>query len=256
MTLTAWEITLGVLTGFAAGVLSGAFGVGGGILMTPALTALLGAPGAVALFTPLPVIIPTAITGATRYWKAGQVDVRAAAWVAVPGAIGAVGGAVATESIPTQALLVATAIILAWQAIRVIRGSETAIREQSLVPGWQFGLVGLAAGLVSGLLGIGGGLIMVPAFASVLGMPLKRALGTSLFVMPALALAATLQHVALDNVDWGLTAALVVGVIPGALLGARLALQAKDRSLRIAVGSFLLAVSVVYGLSQLVGSTA
>lgn len=254
--MTPLEFALGIIAGFAAGVLSGAFGVGGGIVMTPAITMLLGAPGNVALFTPLPVIIPTAITGASRYWKAGQVDARAAAWVAVPGALGAIAGATATEWVPTRALLVATAIILAWQSIRVMAGKKYGERAGADIPAWQFLAVGLAAGLVSGLLGIGGGLIMVPAFASVLGMPLKRALGTSLFVMPALALTATIQHIILGNVDWAIAAALVVGVIPGALLGARLALRAAERSLRLAVGGFMLAIAVIYGISQFTGGSA
>lgn len=254
--MTSVELVIAVVSGFAAGVLSGAFGVGGGILMTPAISALLGAPDSIALFTPLPVIIPTSIAGASRYWKAGQVDVRAAAWVAIPGASGAVVGAMATEWIPARWLLVVTAVVLAWQGVRVIRGSDTRSHEGGQIPGWQFAAVGLLAGLVSGLLGIGGGLIMVPAFASVLGMPLKRALGTSLFVMPALALAAAIQHVILGNVDWAIAGALLVGVIPGAFLGARLALRAKERSLRLAVGSFLLVVAVLYGATQFFGGPA
>jgi len=252
MTPTDWLVA--VLTGFGAGVLSGAFGVGGGILMTPAISAIMGVPGNIALFTPLPVIIPTAMTGASRYYKAGKVDMRAARLVVVPGALGALMGALATEYVPSRWLLIATAVILAWQSIGIIRGSDTAERDALPVPGWKFAVTGLIAGLVSGLLGIGGGLVMVPVFASLLGMPLKKALGTSLFVMPALALVAAIQHIALGNVDWGIAAGMIVGVIPGAILGARLSLRAKDRNLRIAVGSFMLAVAVLYGITQLTGS--
>jgi uncharacterized membrane protein YfcA len=254
--VTQADWIVAVLTGFGAGVLSGAFGVGGGIIMTPAISAIMGVPGNIALFTPLPVIIPTAMTGASRYWKAGQVDVRAAKLVALPGAAGALVGALATEYVPARWLLIATALVLAWQSVRVIRGSDTAEREAAFIPGWQFVVTGLVAGLVSGLLGIGGGLVMVPVFASILGMPLKRALGTSLFVMPALALVAAIQHIILGNVDWAIAVGMMIGVVPGAMLGARLALRAKDKNLRIAVGSFMFGVAVLYGATQVFGSGA
>src|SRR5438874_10525097 len=97
---------LGVAAGFVSGVLSGLFGVGGGIVMTPAIQLLLGASPIVALATPLPAIFPTAATGAYTYRKAGEADLRAALWMAVPGIAGAVGGAALTDVIRTDLLLV------------------------------------------------------------------------------------------------------------------------------------------------------
>ena len=74
-----------MLIGLVSGILSGLFGVGGGIVMTPGIQVLLGTAPIVALATPLPVILPTAITGALTYRRAGEIDERAALWMSVPG---------------------------------------------------------------------------------------------------------------------------------------------------------------------------
>jgi uncharacterized protein len=104
---------------------------------------------------------------------------------------------------------------------------------------------------VSGLLGVGGGIVMVPTFTTLLGMPLKRALGTSLVVISALVVPWTIVHWALGHIDWAIFLALATGVVPGALIGAKIALGARDRTLRLAVGSFLFAVAVLYGAREI-----
>ena len=83
--------------GLISGVLAGIFGVGGGIVMTPGIQVLLGAPPIVALATPLPVIFPTALAGALAYRRRGEVDVRAAAWLVGPGVVGRRAGSLAHD---------------------------------------------------------------------------------------------------------------------------------------------------------------
>jgi uncharacterized membrane protein YfcA len=110
---------------------------------------------------------------------------------------------------------------------------------------------------VSGLLGIGGGLVMVPLMVGWLGMPLKRALGTSLLAIVALVVPGTIVHAALGHIDWALFLVATLGAVPGARLGATLALGARERTLRVLVGGFLLIVACVYGVvevSELFGS--
>ena len=254
--MTLLQHVLGVLSGFVAGVLSGAFGVGGGIVTTPAIAVLLGGTPIQAVATPLPVIFPTALAGANEYRKADQIDFRAVYWVVGPGVAGAIGGALLTQVVNPHWLLLVTAALLAWQAYRLIVGGSSAKRPERRVPGWEYGAAGLAAGLVSGLLGVGGGIVMVPIFANLLGMPLKRALGTSLVAITALVIPGTIVHTWLGHIDWRIFAVLVIGVVPGAWLGSRLALRARERSLRLAVGSFLATVAVAYGaleISRLLG---
>ncbi len=91
---------------------------------------------------------------------------------------------------------------------------------------------------------------MVPLLAGWLGMPLKRALGTSLLAIVALVVPGTVVHAALGHIDVGIGLALAVGAIPGARLGAALALGAKERTLRLVIGAGLFAVSVGYAVDQ------
>jgi uncharacterized membrane protein YfcA len=252
--MTPVQAVLGILIGFVAGMLSGLFGVGGGIVMTPGIQVLLGTTAIAALATPLPVIFPTAITGAYTYGRAGELDLRAAAWIVGPGVVAAILGSWLTDAIDTHLLLVVTAVLLAYQAFNILRGARTSERSRPARPGSPliFAGIGAAAGFISGLLGIGGGLIIVPLLAGLLGMPLKRALGTSLLAIVALVIPGTVVHTALDHINWAVFAVVTLGAIPGARAGARLALGTRERTLRLLVGTFLLVVALAYGLSELV----
>ena len=120
------DFIIAVLIGLVSGILSGLFGVGGGIVMTPGIQVLLGTAPIVALATPLPVILPTAITGALTYRRAGEIDERAALWMSVPGIAAATVGAALTDVIDTHLLLVVTALLLAYQAVAILRGRRAA----------------------------------------------------------------------------------------------------------------------------------
>ena len=252
--MTPLEAVLAVLSGLAAGVLSGLFGIGGGTVMTPAVQALLGAAPIVALATPLPAIFPTAITGAWTYRQGGQLDERAAAWIVGPGIVGAVAGAALTDVIETHVLLIVTALLLAREAVGILRGARRRDPAGEGSPGtpMQLAGIGLVAGFVSGLLGVGGGIIIVPLLVGVLKMPLKRALGTSLLSIVALVIPGTIVHAALGHIDWAIFAALSVGAVSGARVGARLALGTRERTLRLLVGSFILVVAIAYGIGETV----
>lgn len=249
--MSAEEVLIGAALGFVAGLLAGVFGVGGGIVTTPGVQHLLGAAPIEAVATPLPIILPTSLVGAYTYARAGEIDTRAATWVIGPGLVGTVVGALLTELVDAHALLLVTAILIAWTGIGVIRGRHAAAAERPPAPGWGYATVGLVTGIVSGLLGVGGGIVMVPAFTSLFGMPLKRALGTSLLCIAALVVPGTITHALLGHVDWAIFLVVTIGVIPGARLGARLALGAREHVLRLVVGSFLLCIAAAYGVSEL-----
>jgi uncharacterized membrane protein YfcA len=251
--VTPLDAVLIVLVGLVAGILSGLFGIGGGTAMTPGLTALAGVAPIVAVATPLPAILPTAAVGALTYHRAGEVDIRAAAWISLTGMGASAAGALLTELVDARLLLVVTAALLAWQSLQILRGrSPVTAAEEVPIPAWTLTLVGVAAGLLSGLLGIGGGLVIVPALAGMLGVPLKRALGTSLVAVVVLVIPGTIVHAALGNIDWAVALFLVLGSVPGARLGATIALGTKERTLRVMVGSFLALVAVVYGIQQII----
>jgi uncharacterized membrane protein YfcA len=252
--VSAAEVALAILVGFASGVLAGLFGVGGGVVMTPGLSLLVNVPPVVAVETPLPVIFPTAAVGAATYWRAGELDVRAAVWIGGTGIVTAVAGAFAADAVGGQILLLVTACLLGWQSVAILRGrgrTSTAVAERR-IGAWALLTIGAAAGLLSGLLGIGGGLVIVPALAGVLGMPLKRALGTSLLCIVVMVIPGTIVHSLLGHIDWPVAFALMVGSIPGARVGAKVALGTRERTLRLLVGSFLGLIAVGYGAQQVV----
>jgi hypothetical protein len=251
--MTTPDAVLVVLVGLAAGVLSGLFGVGGGIVMTPGLSAVGLAP-ITAVATPLPVILPTASVGAYTYARAGQVDLRAALWISLTGAVASGIGALLTEVVNERLLLLLTAGLLAWQAVAILRGRGRPAGSTEAPPPtpWVLAAVGLVAGLLSGLLGIGGGLVIVPALAGMLGFPLKRALGTSLVCVVVLVIPGTIVHALLGNLDWTAALLLALGAVPGARIGATVALGTREVTLRLLVGSFLAIVAVWYGALQVI----
>jgi uncharacterized membrane protein YfcA len=115
---------------------------------------------------------------------------------------------------------------------------------------WIAAGIGLSAGLLSGLLGIGGGVIMVPAFTELLSMSLKPAIATSLVCVGIFGVPATITHAFLGDVDWRLAILLAIGVIPGAQVGAALTIRTAERRLRLAVGVFLALVALVYFVTE------
>jgi uncharacterized protein len=115
---------------------------------------------------------------------------------------------------------------------------------------WIAAGIGLSAGLLSGLLGIGGGAIMVPAFTELLSMSLKSAIATSLVCVGIFGVPATITHAFLGDVDWRLAILLAIGVIPGARVGAALTIRTAERRLRLAVGVFLALVALVYFVTE------
>lgn len=244
---------LGVLTG----VLSGAFGVGGAIISTPGVR-LLGASAFVAVGSTLPSIVPGALVGAARYQREGLIDWRVLAIAAPGGILGAVGGSLASHSVPGNGhwLMILTAALLAITAVRMARTAQTAEDEEGppteAPPSNPLAIaaIGLGAGLLSGLLGLGGGLVLIPGFSEVLRLRLKSAIATSLACVGVLAVPGTITHAALGDIDWRLALLLTAGALPGARLGAALAIAASARRLRLVVAVGLGAVAVVYAASE------
>jgi uncharacterized protein len=264
---------LSLLLGFLTGVLSALFGVGGAIVSNPGLRALGAAP-LVAVGTTLPSILPGAISGTLRYRREGLIDWRLITPAAAAGLLAVVGGSLLSHAVPGEGhlLLLIIALLLAFTAWRTAftRGVEDdpsspagavdnpahldprpatlplrGASQRRVAAG-----IGLVAGLLSGLLGIGGGVVMVPAFSELLSLPLKSAIATSLVCVGIFGVPAAITHAYLGDVDWRLAVLLMIGVIPGARVGAALTLRTAERRLRLAVGVFLAVVALVYLVAE------
>lgn len=271
--------------GVVAGSTSTAFGIGGAALSTPLLR-VFGIPATLAVATTLPSILPGAVVGWYGYRNAQIIDYRAVLRVVPGGLIGAIVGSALTPFVPGNGhlLMVATAAIIGWLAVRMLRrgiflqraGSHEgpgAATSRSAQPGTTAparprisersreheGLMlvgaGLLAGLLSGLLGLGGGIVLVPAFIELLGFPLKRATATSLVCIGCLAVPSTIVHAFIGDIDWTVALALTAGTIPGARIGTRVALQAHEGRLQTAMGIVLTIVALVYGLTELLAAS-
>jgi hypothetical protein len=267
-------LTVGV--GLVSGVLAGAFGIGGGLITTPAIRLLLGYPALIAVGTPLPVILPGAIAGATSYARRGLADVRAGVLMGAVGAAGSVGGAFLTRLAGGSAVLIATAAVMGWAAVdMLLQQRRVSVEAAASAPGegeadsgaslpvraagrpredvWRLATIGAIAGVYSGFLGLGGGFVIVPALSRFCGFEVKRAIGTSLVTVAVLAIPGTAIHAALGHVDWPLAVLLALGVVPGALLGARWSRSASDARIRLSFAGLLVAVGVWLAVSELAG---
>lgn len=245
---------LTALAGVATGVLSAAFGVGGAVISTPAVRAL-GLPAIAAVGTTLPSILPSALAGGLAYARQGLIDWHIVRITVPPGIAASVAGAIASHAMPGDGhwLMVLTALLLAVTATRLARGRDVvdqAVTDAQPSPA-VFATVGIAAGMLSGLLGVGGGIVMVPGFTELCRVPLKRAIATSLVCVGCFAVPGTVTHAALGGIDWRYAGLLTIGVIPGARGGAWLAIRATDRRLRLAVAAFLGLIAIVYLAGEL-----
>jgi uncharacterized membrane protein YfcA len=256
---------LTAVAGLFTGALSGAFGVGGAVISTPAIR-VLGVPAAIAIGTTLPSILPSAAAGALRYRREGLID-REAVLLTVPvGFAASIAGAVLAEVTPGDGHvpMLLTAALLAFTAVRMAQGigAEEPPPAETGDPDPPppapvarsrpaFAAVGGVAGLLSGLLGIGGGVVMVPGFTQVAGLSLKSSIATSLVCVAAFAIPGTVTHALLGNIDWRVAAFLALTVIPGSRLGAAATMRASDRRLRQVVAALLGTVAVLYAAGEL-----
>jgi uncharacterized membrane protein YfcA len=116
-------------------------------------------------------------------------------------------------------------------------------------------LTGLVTGLYSGFFGVGGGFVLVPILTRWLRFPIKRAVGTSLAVVAMLAVPGTITHTVLGHIDWSIALPMIVGVVPGAMVGSRIAMRAHDRSIRIGFAVLLIAIGLWLGVNEILAVT-
>jgi uncharacterized membrane protein YfcA len=252
------QFVLTVAVGFVSGVLSGMFGIGGAVITTPAIR-VLGATTFQAIGSTLPSILPSSISGSFRYNREHLIRGRIVLITSAFGVPASVAGSRLSRSVPGNGhwLMIATAALVAFTAFRtafpIIRadgtiGPLTELRDRW----WMLGLIGVGAGALSGLLGVGGGILMVPAFSAWVGLPLRDTIATSLACVGIFAIPGSITHAVLGDIDWAFASALAIGVIPGAQVGAKFTIAADDKTLRYTVATALGLIAAVYAIGELV----
>lgn len=241
--MIALTIALAVLVGVSLGLLGG----GGSILTVPLLAYVAGLDAKQAIATSLLVVGVTSAVGAISHARAGHVQWRTGLVFGVAGMAGAYGGGVVARFIPGSVLLIGFAVIMIATAVAMLRGRkdvESGGADKPL-PVVKIVLEGLVVGLVTGLVGAGGGFLVVPALALLGGLPMPIAVGTSLVVIAMKSFAGLAGYLSSVQIDWALAGAVTAAALVGALVGARLTTRVNPDALRKGFGWFVLAMSSV-----------
>lgn len=246
------RLAAAIVVGLLAGFLSGLFGVGGGILIVPSLVIIMKMSQRMAHGTSLAAIIPIATSGVIGFAVRDSVDWPAAAFIILGASAGAVLGVQALHRIPQRALALIFGTFLVLAAIRLLINLPEATGREEIDVAMALGFVALGAvsGTLAGLLGVGGGIVIVPAVVLLYSVPDAIAKGTSLLVIIPTAIVGTMRNVGRDNAD--LPVAAVVGVLGmgSAYAGSQIAVELDPRlSARLFAG-LLLAVTLRLLLQQ------
>ena len=211
------SIAAAIAVGLVAGLMSGVFGVGGGVVLVPALTMFLGLTQHRAHATSLAAIVLTAASGTFAFAAQGSIAAPAAVFTAIGAVVGASLGAQLMNRVSPARLRLAFALLLIAVSVQLVLGAapDQGADLPALAPLW-FMVLGVAAGVLSSIMGVGGGVILVPALVLLFGYSQQVAEGTSLAIIVPTAVAGSLQHTRHGHTDW--RTGLVVGA--GGILGA------------------------------------
>ena len=264
--------------GGAVGFLSGLFGVGGGFLMTPLLI-FIGVPPPVAVGTEANQIVASSVSGVLAHWRRANVDFKMGFVLLLGGFLGSSLGVILFKYLQNLGqldlviklsyviFLGIIGFLMLWESSRtIIRSRSAAARRGKLHQhNWFHGLpfkmrfrksklyisailpflIGATVGVLSAIMGVGGGFIMVPAMIYLLGMPTSLAIGTSLFqIIFVTANVTFLQALTVQTVDILLAVLLLTGAVIGAQFGSKYSVRMKGEQLRALLALLVLGVCV------------
>lgn len=273
------------LAGIFVGVMSGLLGVGGGTIMVPIFRLAFGMSPLASTATSLFAIIPTSISGVASHMRAKTCVPKLGVALGIGGALTSPVGVWLASVSPGWLVIVVAALVVGLSAYKMFKkaikaprvalscrkahaadAAATGALADSPEPAvsnpiptqpnltrkhyLQGAGIGLVAGLASGYVGVGGGFIMVPMMLAILSIPMSLAAGTSLIAIMILAIPGVIEQAILGNINYFAGISIVVGTIPGAVIGARLVRVIPERQLRFAFGGFLLVAAVLLMLNE------
>ncbi len=230
--------------GLAIGLLLGLVGGGGSILAVPVLVYVLDQPVKEATTESLLVVGAAALVGAVDHARVGLVQLRTALAFGSAGAAGAIAGTALNRLVSGQVLLLAFALLLLVAAAGMLLRSGDPIEQGNSRSLARAGAVGVGTGVLTGLFGVGGGFVIVPALVLLVGLPLAAAVGTSLLVIALTSAAALAAHLGSGSVDWRVALTFTGAAIAGVLAGRRIGTNVDPKRLGQAFALLLIAVAV------------
>jgi uncharacterized protein len=258
-------IVLELALGFAIGLSLGLLGGGGSILTVPALVYLVGQSPQVAVTTSLAIVGANSAVGAVIYQRAGKRGQNAFN-LEVALLFGGAGMLVSFLAAGLSKAMSPALIMVLFAVLMLLVGSLMLLQKrpaaEASLPGdpqhhpkkWLTLLAGAVVGLVTGVLGVGGGFLIVPALVLLLGLPMAQAVGTSLAIIAANSFAGLAGHLGEPVDGWVITLFVIAG-IGGMLVGSRLARRLPAARLRQLFGLFVIVLAVfllIDNLSRLV----
>ncbi len=240
---------LALIGALTIGLSLGLLGSGGSILTVPILVYLVGQPEKVAIAGSLAIVGGIALAGAIPWTLKRQVDWRSVIWFGGPGMVGTWLGAWASQWVPGAVQLFLFALVMLAAAVMMFRSPR--LDDKPHTPRGRFAVVvdGLVVGLITGLVGVGGGFLIVPALVLLGGLSMQRAVGTSLWIIALKSFSGFVKYLSVLTaaglaLDWHLIGLFTgVGAI-GTLLGMQVASKLPQQTLKRAFAVFLVLMGV------------
>lgn len=257
---------LAVFLALLIGVTLGLLGGGGSTLTVPVFVYALGYDPKLAIAMSLPVVGGASLVGAIRHWRLGNIDLRTAVPFGLAAMVGAFGGAQLARFLSGRTQLMIFAVVLAAAAITMFRNArrqEPAVRaeatgERATAAGeraeaagerakrmpWLL-VAGVATGTLTGIVGVGGGFMMVPALVILGGVPMKKAVGTSLLVIATNTATAYAGYHDVVDVPWNVVISFGLVTVVGIFVGAAFIRRVPQQVLKRAFAMLLIAIALL-----------
>jgi len=257
-----------VLAGATTGIVLGLFGSGGSIIAMPALLYLLNVEPKSAIAMSLGIVAVTATISGWDNWRRGNVDVKVAAIFGLFGVIGTYAGARLGVYTPVVVQLLLFALVMyaaAWKMLRQKKqpqraqlaaadGPNLAVDETEVIKAHMghIAMHGVGVGVLTGLVGVGGGFLVVPALVLLSDIPMKIAIGTSLVIVAAKSYSGFAGYMGAVPVDWALMASFTLMTVAGSFAGTRIAHRFSHEKLKKSFAIFLLVVATYILLKSVI----
>ena len=254
-------LILVILAGAITGIVLGLFGSGGSIIAMPALMYLLNVEPKSAIAMSLGIVAVTASISGWDNWRRGNVDVKVAAMFGLFGVIGTYGGARLGVYTPVTVQLILFALVMyaaAWKMLQkkkqpqaqvaqlaVAGGSDMPVAETEIIKAkmGHIAMHGVGVGVLTGLVGVGGGFLIVPALVLLSGIPMKVAIGTSLVIVAAKSYSGFAGYIGAVPVDWAMMGSFTLLTVAGSFAGTRIAHRFSHEKLKKSFAIFLIVVA-------------
>jgi hypothetical protein len=231
------DLLLYVICGLSAGLLGGYLGLGGGIVIVPFLTVIMGVDIKAAVPVSVSAIVVNSFSASNAYLRKGMVDLELVILLALFMVLGNIAGSSLSRIVPAEFMKVTLALLLTYAAISLLRNRKVEDRISFSENRQKYFLIctllAFFTGAVSGLVGIGGGIILIPVLYLVIGLPMTTARGTSSLMIGFSSAAAATVYYLNDMIDFKIVTGVILGVIVGGKLGGYLGTVAKPTVVKV-----------------------